>query len=51
VRIVPVMGLAFMAVGALALFAPPSWGDALLAAGFGGLHLLFGAIIARRHGG
>ncbi|HEX5758818.1 MAG TPA: hypothetical protein VF121_06450 [Thermoanaerobaculia bacterium] len=51
VRIVPVMGLAFMAAGALALFAPPSWGDPLLAAGFGGLHLLFGAIIAWRHGG
>lgn len=51
VRIVPVMGLAFMAIGALALFAPAAWGDALLAAGFGGLHLLFGAIIARRHGG
>jgi hypothetical protein len=51
VRIVPVMGLAFMAVGALALFAPAAWGGVLLAAGFGGLHLLFGAIIAWRHGG
>jgi hypothetical protein len=51
VRIVPVMGLAFMAVGAFALFAPAAWGDAVLAAGFGGLHLVFGAIIARRHGG
>jgi len=51
VRTVPVMGLGFMALGAVALLAPPSWGDALLAAGFGGLHLLFGAVIAWRHGG
>lgn len=51
VRIVPVMGLAFMALGALALVAPASWGDAFLAAGFGGLHILFGAVIAWRHGG
>ncbi|HSS48007.1 MAG TPA: hypothetical protein VLX28_03575 [Thermoanaerobaculia bacterium] len=51
VRTVPVMGLAFMALGAMALVAPPAWGDALLAAGFGGLHLAFGAWIAWRHGG
>ena len=51
VRIVPVMGLAFMLLGSLALFAPPDWGDAFLAAGFGGLHILFGAVIAWRHGG
>lgn len=51
VRTVPVMGLAFMGMGAIALAAPPSWGDALLAAGFGGLHVLFGIVIARRHGG
>ncbi|HEY0783493.1 MAG TPA: hypothetical protein VGE98_13625, partial [Thermoanaerobaculia bacterium] len=51
VRTVPVMGLGFVALGAIALAAPPAWGDALLAAGFGGLHLLFGGIIARRHGG
>jgi hypothetical protein len=51
VRIVPIMGLGFMALGAAALFAPASWGDAFLAAGFGGLNLLFGLFIARRHGG
>jgi hypothetical protein len=51
VRIVPVMGLAFMGVGTIALFAPPAWTTACMAAGFGGLHLFFGALIARRHGG
>jgi hypothetical protein len=51
VRIVPVMGLAFMVVGTVALFAPASWTTACMAAGFGGLHLFFGTLIARRHGG
>ena len=51
VRTVPVMGMAFMALGTFALVAPPSWRDALLAAGFGGLHIVFGALIAWRHGG
>ena len=51
VRIVPVMGIAFMAVGTVALFAPPTWTTACMAAGFGGLHLFFGILIARRHGG
>ncbi len=51
IRIVPVMGILFMAVGTLALAAPPAWGHWLLAAGFGGLHMAFGFIIARRYGG
>jgi hypothetical protein len=51
VKIVPVMGAAFMAVGAIALIAPEEWGNALMAAGFGGLHIGFGILIARRHGG
>jgi hypothetical protein len=51
VRTVPVMGIAFMAIGAMALVSPPTWRDALLAAGFGGLHVIFGILIAWRHGG
>jgi hypothetical protein len=50
VNAVPAMGGAFMAVGAAA-FMFPGWGDAWLALGFGGLHVAFGAAIARRHGG
>jgi hypothetical protein len=51
VRVVPLMGVGFMALGALALASPAAWGDAWLAAGFGGLHVGFGLLIARRHGG
>lgn len=51
IRVVPLMGLCFVVLGTVALFSPWSWGNALLAAGFGGLHVIFGAVIARKYGG
>lgn len=51
IRIVPVTGLCFMVLGAVFFFVPVGWGDWFMAAGFGGLHIIFGFIIARRYGG
>lgn len=51
VSLVPVMGVCFMGTGVLALLAPAAWGNIFMAAGFGGLHSIFGVLIARRHGG
>jgi len=51
VRVVQITGITFMAAGAASLAAPARFGDAFMAAGFGGLHIVFGLIIARNHGG
>lgn len=51
VRPVPMMGLAFIALGVLTLFVPVLDGDLMMALGFGVLQIGFGTVIARRHGG
>lgn len=51
VRPVPLLGLSVMGVGVLALLLPVWTNDAVMALGFGVLHMVFGVLIARRHGG
>ena len=51
IRIVPVMGVCFMLGGVLAFVVQAAWGNWLMAAAFGGLHIIFGIVIGVRHGG
>ena len=51
VRLVPVMGWCFIALGAAAFALPTSYGNLVMGLSFGGLHIIFGAVIARRYGG
>ena len=51
VSVVPLMGICFMVMGAIGLFVPIFSGDWLMAMGFGGLHIIFGSVIARKYGG
>jgi hypothetical protein len=51
IRVIPILGTSFMALGTLAFLTPASWGNLLMASGFGGLQIAFGLLIARKHGG
>jgi hypothetical protein len=51
VSAVPLMGYCFMVLGGVALALPLGWAWLPLAVGFGGLHIIFGYLIARKHGG
>jgi len=51
IRVIPILGMSFMALGTLAFLVPGSWGDLLMASGFGVLQIGFGLLIARKYGG
>ena len=51
VRVVPIMGAAFMVLGSVALLVSWEWAQLCMAAGFGGLQIVFGGVIARKYGG
>jgi hypothetical protein len=51
VRVVPIMGLCLMLLGAMALFVPREIGDLFMAFGFGFVQIGFGIWIAQRYGG
>ncbi len=50
VRAIRTMGVLLLVFGAAALLRPV-WGLPLLAAGFGAVHIAFGLLVVRRHGG
>jgi hypothetical protein len=51
VRVVPIMGVCFIVLGAAAIVSPTAWGNGYMMAGFGGLQIVFGLIIAQKYGG
>ena len=51
VRVVPIMGWCFVALGAIAFLLPAGYGNSVMGFGFGVLHIIFGFIIARKFGG
>lgn len=51
VPVVRAIGICFMTLGIAAIVTPPEWSNLWLAIGFGGLHVIFGGYIFRKHGG
>jgi hypothetical protein len=51
VKIVPVMGWFFLGLGTIAFALPAAYGNYLLGFSFGVVHIVFGAIIAKKYGG
>lgn len=51
IKVIPILGVLFIAFGACALFMPLFWSNVLMGVTFGGLHLIFGTIITRNYGG
>jgi len=51
IRVVPFMGVSFMLLGLVACFVPFTIGNVLMGVGFGGVHIIFGLLIARNYGG
>jgi hypothetical protein len=50
IRIIPLMGAVFLALGAIVIFTGVS-ADLMLASGLGGVHIVFGILIWRKYGG
>jgi len=50
IRVIPVMGLLYMLLGVAAAVIPEA-GNLFMIVGFGGLHVIFGFVIARSYGG
>lgn len=51
VRTIPTMGVSFILLGTVAVLLPGLGANLWMGIGFGALHIIFGAWIARRHGG
>jgi uncharacterized protein YqgC (DUF456 family) len=51
VRPVPLLGLVLMALGVVTVLVPAVPASVALGVGFGAVQIVFGVVIARRHGG
>ncbi|MEP6922873.1 MAG: hypothetical protein ABI954_00285 [Pyrinomonadaceae bacterium] len=51
VKPVPTMGVCFLILGMIAAIAPVQYGNFFMGIGFGVMHIIFGIVIGRKHGG